>query len=152
MAVRLLDLDEHALEMARVVVGLVERELYVLAVQFVLVDDADLAIDADGVVDAGDEEDEADVGAALNVLIGLEKAVAGHIREQQTVIVDHLDEPRLAALGGGVAAAIGVGGGHYNEGSVLHELLHPRSQVSLELLDCSLRRRAKLPVESAVAD
>ena len=63
----------------------------------------------------GMKKDEADIGAVLDVLVGLEQPVAGHVGEQQVVVVDHLDEAGLAALGGGVAAAVGVGGGHDDE-------------------------------------
>ena len=111
-----------------------------------------LPFTAHGVVEAGDEENQADVGAGLDVLVGLEQLVAGHVGEQQAAVVNDLDEARLAALGRGVAAAVGVGGGHDHEGSVADELLHPRSEMALELLHRPLRGGAKLTVEPAVAD
>ena len=118
-------------------------------VQFVLGDDAGLAVDAHGVVDAGDEENQADVGAVLNVLVGLEQAVAGNIREQQVAVVNDLDEARLAPLGRGVAPAIGVGGSHDDKGGRGDKLLHPRRKMPLELLHRPLRWRPELPVELA---
>jgi hypothetical protein len=55
--VGLFNLNQHPLEVLGIVVSFVKRKLDVLAFQFLFVDDADLAVNPDGVIDAGDEED-----------------------------------------------------------------------------------------------
>ena len=63
------DFDQHALQMLGPVVGLVERYLNVLVFQVLFANDPDLAVDADGVVDAGYEEDQPDEGIVINILV-----------------------------------------------------------------------------------
>ena len=131
MAVGLFDLDQHPLKVFGPVVGLVEGYLDIPAFKVLFADDADPAVDPDGVVDSGYEEDQTDVGIVVDILVGLEQPVTGHVGEKQVLLVQHLDEAGLAALGGCVAAAFTAGGGHDREGGVPDELLDVWREMGL---------------------
>src|SRR5271170_2806909 len=76
-----------------------------------LVDDARLAVHAQGFLGTGDEEDEADIRVGDNVLDRVEVIVAGSIGNEQSLVVEDLHKAgRVAArrnvgLAGGVRSA-----------------------------------------------
>src|SRR5690606_37243000 len=69
------------------------------------------AVDAQRLAAPGDEEDQARVRVAEDVLEPVGAAVAGTVRDRDRRVVDDVDEPGRVALGGDVAVAVGVARG-----------------------------------------
>ena len=74
------------------------------------------AVDADGFVDAGDEENQADAGMGDDVLQAVDPAVAGAIGQDERVGVQDMDEAGRIAAGARVHIARTVGRGEDGEG------------------------------------
>ena len=90
-------------------------------------------VDADGVVQSRNEEEQSYIGIGVDVLVGLEQFVAGYVREEQAVFVQHPDESGLTSLGRGVAVTRGVAGGHHGEGGEFDEFLHELGHIGFYL-------------------
>src|SRR5262249_6496966 len=115
MAISFLNLNDNPLQMFRILIGIIQGQGEILALQILLVDDRHRTIDSHRVIDARDEEEQSYMGIAIEVLVRLKQPVAGDVWDQEVSFIKHLDESRLAALGGGVAATILITAGHDHE-------------------------------------
>ena len=97
MPLRLFDRDEQPCK--RLAFSSGEGHGNLALFQLCLVDDGSRAINAHSIINAGDEEEQADIGIAVDVLIRLEQLVASHVREQEMPVVEHLHKPWFAPLG-----------------------------------------------------
>ena len=77
-----LDFDEQPLEQFGVIVVPVDGQFGLQGLRFLGVDGAGPAIDPHRALETGNKEQQADAATALDIAIGLEKPVAGHIGQQ----------------------------------------------------------------------
>ena len=150
MPVGLLHLDQHALQQDGVVVLPVDREAVDVAQHLVAVDQAHPAVDPHRAVAPRDHEQQPHVGVLGHVQVGLEEAVAGHVRDQQVALVQDGHESGATPLGRGVAAPGRVRGGHHQEGRPGDELPHVRVQVGHHLFARALGGLPEPPREAVV--
>ena len=80
------------------------------------------AVDAQGLIHAGDHEQQADAATGDDVVGAVGAPVAGPVGDRQGNVVDDMDETRRVAFGRGVEIAVGAGRRHHHEGRAGDEL------------------------------
>jgi len=73
------------------------------------------------------------MGVVVHIKVGLKEFVPGHIGNQQVAVIKYSDEAGLATFGRGVASALAIAGGHYEEGGFGNESFDGLSQVTFDL-------------------
>ena len=100
------------------------------------------AVDAQCLVEAGDEEQQRNVRIGHEVLERVEAVVARQVGPRQSVFVENLHEPRRSTLGRSVAHAVGIGGRQHEERRLGDEVRAVDIEVVDHLLDRVGTRRA----------
>src|SRR5947209_17824435 len=104
--------------------------------------DPGAAVDPQGLVDPGDEEDQPHSGGGEQIADRVDPVVAEPVRNQQRLVIEHLDETRRIALRRSVAAAGRVARSDYQKWRERDEGARMLLQPGQLLLDRALHRLA----------
>lgn len=104
-----------------VAVGVGHGAFDLVAVEHLPADDRDPPVNPHHFRNARDEKGKADMGIVVHVQVGLKVPVAGHVGDQEVLVIQDADEAGHAPLGRGITAALAVAGGHHQEGGLRNE-------------------------------